>query len=1134
MVEHLRIDLVGPGPTDTELHDEVLPQAPSRWYLTGFLVPLDAPDEQRAGDADAEGDLDSGEDAGGGDDAGEPDPASARHAWRPSSMGLSFLADQEAHAIEVEVVWGDYRRIAKPRGEGGGGDGQAGSSSRAEWQRKHCAEKVLVSVSQEGRSEYPVPKSGGLELSALVRPATLGTEQGARKVKAISIFLVNRRTPAKEAGKADEAFAFQVVLSAVSPDGFLPRGDIRGIASDDWDERLADLHYRDVADYAVGHNVAAEWEVGDGKCTRVWSACMPLAPVPRVIPNPDIPAFELGMEPLGQLADAADAKNKLSGVLGAYRQWIEAQRKSIQTLSAKRQEVARALLDEAFAAANRIEDGINCLDQPQALEAFRIANRVMARAARQREAQIRAILPKDTPTPRWRPFQLAFILLNLRGLIEPTHADRDMVDLLFFPTGGGKTEAYLGLAAFAIAYRRLTNPGLTGAGLAVLMRYTLRLLTLDQLGRASAMICALELERQADASPSKKLGDWPIEIGLWVGRAATPNRMGYEGDGDSRHTTARWKVLDYISRSNKPLPVPIRTCPWCGTPFDRSSFRLVDAKGKADQRQPVNLELRCVNRDCEFHLARKPLPILTVDEPIYARLPAFLVATVDKFAGMPWTGDIASFFGSADRCDGVSFFGPSKPIVGTPLHKPLLPPDLVIQDELHLISGPLGTMVGLYEAALDRLCWRKMDERRVRPKIIVSTATVRKAERQVRALFDRRDTRIFPPPGPDRRDSFFAQTLPADEPGARHYLGIAVPGGSPKVLFLRTVISLMAIAETAWQQNNPDEKNPADPYMTLVAYFNALRELGGARRIVEGEVGPRLLAYNRRLRVGEKARFRSRDIKYDVMELTSRVPTDAVAEAKRRLGSVFRGRKDKDSVDIALATNMISVGLDITRLGLMVVSGQPKTAAEYIQATSRVGREAEKPGLIVALLNINKPRDRSHYERFVAWHCAFYRSVEATSVTPYSPRALDRALAAVSVGLGRLGLPEFTPPKGARLAQPKRGELDMVADALAARAGAHDGKLSVAEQTALANRVRQRVVDLLDDWARISQEVAQAGVELGYQKEAGVAQYLLREMLDKEPLPPYKRKFRAPRSLRDVEAPVLIKLESPAGQLLPE
>jgi hypothetical protein len=1133
LVEQLRLDLVGPGPDDTAMHGEILPQAPSRWYLTGFLVPLDAPDEQRAGDADAEGDLDSGDDAGGTDDASAPDQASARRTWRPSSMGLSFLLEAEATSIEVEVIWGDYRYVEMPRTAGDGDDGD-GSASRPEWQRVHRVEKVPVPIGKEGRSEHPVPNSNGLELSVLVRPASLGTEQGARTAGAVSVFLVNRCAPAKEASKADESFAFQVLLSVSSAGEFLPRADLRGLDSDDWDERLADLHYCDVADYAVGHNVAAEWVVVEGRCRKVMSACMPLTPVPRVIPNPNIPDFELEMEALGQLADAATAKTKLSGVVGAYRDWIGEQRTRTKALSTKRQEVAGALLDDAFAASNRIEDGIKCLDRPDVLEAFRIANRAIARAARQREAQIRAVTPKDIPASKWRPFQLAFILLNLRGLVEPAHLDRDTVDLLFFPTGGGKTEAYLGLAAFTIAYRRLTNPGLTGAGLSVLMRYTLRLLTLDQLGRASGVICALELERQADTSSPKKLGDWPIEIGLWVGRAATPNRMGHQGDNDSRHVTARWKVLDYLQRSNKPLPVPIRTCPWCGTPFARDSFRLVDANGKANERQPVNLELRCVNRDCEFHLSRKPLPILTVDEPIYGRLPAFLIATVDKFAGMPWTGEIASFFGGANRCDGVRFFGAVDPVGGTPLHKPLLPPDLVIQDELHLISGPLGTMVGLYEAALDRLCWRNLADKRVRPKIIVSTATVRKAERQVRALFDRRDTRIFPPPGPDRRDSFFAKTLSSDDPGARQYLGIAVPGGSPKVLFLRTVISLMAIAETAWQQNKPDERNPGDPYMTLVAYFNALRELGGARRIVEGEVGPRLLVYGRRLRMGETARLRSREIKYDVMELTSRVPTDAVADAKRRLGSVFRGRKDKDSVDVALATNMISVGLDIPRLGLMVVSGQPKTAAEYIQATSRVGREADKPGLVVVLLNINKPRDRSHYERFVAWHSAFYRSVEATSVTPYSPRALDRALAAVAVGLGRLGLPDFTPSKGARLAQAKRGALDMVANAIAARAGAHDGKLNPAEQTALATRVRQRVADILDDWARISTEVAQAGVELGYQKEAGVAQSLLREMLDKELLPPYKRKFRAPRSLRDVEPPVLIKLESPSGQPVSE
>ena len=1123
MIDEFRLDLFGPSGADARFHQEILPQAPSRWYLTGLLVPHDAPEDQRAGDLDAEGDFDSGDDAGAADDQTTPDRASARRAWRPSSMGLSFLIDQEVAALDVDVIWGEYRRLAGPVGP-------EGSPGRPNWHRTHRTETASVPVVHPGRTNNLVPNGDGLVLAVLVRLTSLVTDSGRKACKAISLFLVNEKAPAADPVLADESFVFQATLGVRCREGFLPRIDIRGLDSTDWDERLADLHYRDVAEYAVGHNAAAEWSVSEGVCRGISSTCLPLASVPRVVPRFGIPDFELNMEALSKLQSGDEARKRLSGVLTSYRNWIMDQRASVKALVPKRQQVASTLLDDATSALNRISDGINCLSDPIVLEAFCIANRAIAQAARRRQSQIERRLPEDVQASAWRPFQLAFILLNISGIVNPLHADRETVDLLFFPTGGGKTEAYLGLAAFTIAYRRLSNPGLGGAGLAVLMRYTLRLLTLDQLGRAAAVICALELERQCDNTSPKRLGDWPIEIGLWVGRGATPNRMGYQGDGDSRHQTARWKVLDYKNNSRKPLPVPIRNCPWCGTAFGQDSFCLVDDGGKQNAGHPTNLQLRCVNRGCDFHLSRLALPILTVDEPIYGRIPAFIVATVDKFAGMPWTGDIANFFGRADRTDGVRFFGPATPAGGTALSKPLLPPDLIIQDELHLISGPLGTMVGLYEAALDRLCWRELEDKRVRPKIVVSTATVRKAERQVRALFDRRDTRIFPPPGPDRNDSFFAVTLGSDDPGARQYLGIAVPGGSPKVLFLRSLVSLMAIAETVWEQGKPDETNPADPYMTLVAYFNALRELGGARRIVEGEVGHRLLDYSLRLRVGEAEHFRSRKIKYDVMELTSRVSTDEVAEAKRRLDSVFKGRKDKDSVDVALATNMISVGLDITRLGLMVVSGQPKTAAEYIQATSRVGRDPNKPGLVVPLLNINKPRDRSHYERFIAWHSAFYRSVEATSVTPYSPRALDRALAAVAVGLARLGFPEFTPPKGARLAQAKRGELDLVADALSARAAQHDGTKSPAEVTELANTVRRRVADIMDDWARISNEVGEAGADLGYQREPGVAQYLLREMLDRESLPPYKRKFRAPRSLRDVEPAVLIKLESPTGQ----
>jgi hypothetical protein len=314
----------------------------------------------------------------------------------------------------------------------------------------------------------------------------------------------------------------------------------------------------------------------------------------------------------------------------------------------------------------------------------------------------------------------------------------------------------------------------------------------------------------------------------------------------------------------------------------------------------------------------------------------------------------------------------------------LPPPDLIIQDELHLISGPLGSIAGLYETALETLCCRELDGKRIRPKLVASTATVRRAQTQIQALFDRSRTAIFPPPAPDRSDSFFAKADFAPE-RSRLYVGLAAPGRSPKVLFLRAATTLSAAAKRAWDDQGgmaayrAGKINAADPYMTSVTYFNALRELGSARRIVDDEVRVRASRYGTRQRIGEPVvRFADRTV-HDALELTSRIPTAEVSDTKARLSHTF----DKnDAVDLALATNMISVGLDVVRLGLMLVSGQPKTAGEYIQATSRVGRAPDRPGLVVALLNMNKPRDRSHYERFAYWHAAFYRAVEATSVTP--------------------------------------------------------------------------------------------------------------------------------------------------------
>ena len=577
------------------------------------------------------------------------------------------------------------------------------------------------------------------------------------------------------------------------------------------------------------------------------------------------------------------------------------------------------------------------------------------------------------------------------------------------------------------------------------MRYTLRLLTLDQLGRAAALICALELEREK--SP-ETLGEWPLEIALWVGRAATPNYMGRRGD--TSNSTARAKTLRFARDTSNEPPLPLEQCPWCGTPFNKYSFQLYP-----DSNKPQNLIIRCASRYCDFG-GKRHLPIVAVDEPIYARLPAFMIATADKFAALPWNGETAQLFRGGD---------PANP----------RPPDLIIQDELHLISGPLGTMVGLYETAIDHLCKHCIGDKEVRPKIVASTATVRLASKQIRALFDRTLTEVFPPPGIDRRNSFFAEQVADNAVASRLYVGIAAPGRGPKVVFLRSMTTLMAAAQAAWNAcSSARRPNPADPYMTAVAYFNALRELGSARRIVEDEIGSRLLTYAERKRLDETiGLFGNRRIAFEPVELTSRVGTAKVAEAKSRLASSF---DEREFVDVALATNMISVGLDITRLGLMVVSGQPKTTSEYIQATSRVGRDSSRPGLVVTLLNIHKPRDRSHYERFANYHESFYRHVEAPSVTPFSPRAMDRGLPAVAVALARLGIAELT----STLAAKEVENFDTETKAIARAVGERAGRYAEGLQPGFADHVRNRVQSLIDNWAGLAHEAKQGGVAFGY------------------------------------------------------
>lgn len=1110
LVDALQLDLIGPtGPLGD--HKEVLPQTPSRWYLTGFLVPTDASEDQRS-DPTANDELDQAAEPVSIDDSETPEKTAARRSYLPSSMGVSVLVPAGSQELEAVVRYGEYLPEIY----------EEGKSGPPRWTRVPHEEIVTLKIGSKkrGNGVIPVPNSRGIELVWSIRNVHDADNAGGlpKGTRSLSVFLVNRRKPGPDIER-DIGFIFQVELELQSENSFIARPNLRSLESEDWDERVADLQYRGSFEFSVGHSVSTEAIIENGQCRTVKTSWLPTAEVEKVAPS-IITGVTLGMDPLALLRDGTDAKEQLGSFVVSYKQWIEKQTGQLDALTEHRKATAEELLHRANIAANRIQAGIDLLSDPRCLEAFRLANKAMSAQGKRRLALQKNKRPEEI-VPAWRPFQLAFILMNLKGIADPNGDERELVDLLFFPTGGGKTEAYLGLAAFTLVLRRLRNPGLSSAGLSVLMRYTLRLLTLDQLGRAAALVCALELERQKDV---EKLGEWPFEIGLWVGQAATPNRMGRKGDNDKH--SARNKTIAYKNDNRKPSPIPLEECPWCGEKFKPNSFQLFPSPDG-----PTDLRVTCANRNCDFSRGNN-LPILSVDEPIYRRIPCFLIATVDKFAAMPWTGEVGGFFGRVDRGDSEGFYGPCDPTAGHPLPVDRLPPpDLIIQDELHLISGPLGTMVGLYETAMDELSAIEVDGKRIYPKIIASTATVRRAESQIRALFNRRNVDVFPPPGPDVRDSFFARTHTTQESNARKYVGIAAQGRSPKVVMLRVYLALQGTAQKAYYlAGGPKaEKNPADPYMTLLGYFNSLRELGGARRLIEDEVRTQLTGRSARRRVGEKTGlFKDRTIAYEPLELTSRVSTNKVSEAKRRLEQDF---KEKDHVDIAIATNMISVGLDITRLGLMVCMGQPKTSSEYIQATSRVGRDDKLPGLVVTLLNIHRPRDRSHYERFAAFHESFYRSVEATSVTPFSPRALDRGLAGTFIALARLGHLPMTAPRGASDILNQLPQLEFAVQLLSERAfNTHQDTTSEdAKQRKL--KVEEHCRDLLDKWSQIAKELHDNGGTLQYQTEVGGAQRLLYEFLnpDLKTLPARHKKFRANRSLRDVEPSVNLWLKTLDG-----
>jgi len=1130
-------DLLGPTSPEEELHQ--YEDHAFKRYLVGMLAPKGSEVAGEELDELATGDGDEGEE--GGQDAGVP----AGGTYFPSSMGLSFIVADEAEKIIVEAEWGQYLRIPSATQQD-----KNGNPARV-WKRRPVLAPALALPLAEGaiatqplHSEHPL---------VLLQGRMRQTADGW----VVTLFLVNQQEERKGRSEPkDEVWVFQPKLRVHGKDNqpmFVQRKTTKANLSKM--DRLTreetetlEMLYRHQREFAVGHGVSVHATLPEALAERaamIETEWVPSFEVPQQTPRSEaddenLAGLTLDMKQLAELPKAGLIAS-LRHIETAYRVWIKVEEAKL-TLPAEKlaghEEAATRAVKQCRRALGRIKAGIDLIDNnTQAEDAFRFANRAMwrqrihstfSRKVRKKEMQVdEGVASLDVPKNRsWRLFQMAFILLNLPSLTDLHHPDRSheteaVADLLWFATGGGKTEAYLGLTAYTLALRRLQGEveGRRGDhGIAVLMRYTLRLLTLQQFQRAAALMCACETIRRENVGI---WGDVSFRLGLWVGNKTTPNTL-----------AAAANALRQKNVGGKPsasgTPQQITSCPWCGSEIKEKHMRVYEAPNDIG---------RCVTYcgddlgRCEFTEKNAPkegLPVMVVDEEIYRRPPSLLIATVDKFAQMPWKGETQMLFGKVDGvCDRHGFLSPEiedgqshparngLPSVRNRPHGWLRPPDLIIQDELHLISGPLGSMVGLYEAAVDELCTWEVDGQRVRPKVVASTATIRRAPDQVRKLFVRK-LEVFPPQGTSIRDSFFALQRPVgpEYPG-RRYIGLCAFGRRYPAAIIRGYVAHMAGAQVLYDQYD----RLADPWMTLAGYFNSIRELAGTRRLVEDDIRARLRDADQRglakRRVRALEELTSRKSGTDIPRILERLesPFDKTLEAQR-VAERKAGQKPSSLTpyDVILATNMISVGVDIDRLGLMLVAGQPKNTSEYIQASSRVGRSVFGPGLVCALYNWARPRDLSHYERFEHYHETFYKHVEALSVTPFSARALDRGLTGVMVSLMRLMDGHLNGNLAAGIVEDADAVWARISDLLVKRG------INAKEDASVGTLITDMLVRRREEWLRRAHN--QRDHQLAYQPEGGATVGLLEQAGDRD-----WELFTCLNSLRDVEGTVDLVLD---------
>ena len=937
IVNYLHNKLIGPSNGENERL--LKNNSPNIFYMMGALFPQGASGSTEDDDQDID----------------YEDSINMAYQIKPSSLGLSFFLEGQKRdaSIIVELSAAEYKLLKDDTDD-----------VISEWIRKPIATKTSPET-------YKITKGSGQNVKGVLN-GNANLFSNWREVSGgylVTVTLINQNKIKDKLNPED--CLYQVWFRCSSESSKISA--YPAIHKYSWDEEEEELSliYENKKTFAIGHGCSPVWAVKSGQefVSSVETSFIPTYEVPPItadlpreskIQNSDVFSLQY-------LADESiswsDKREKLHEFILDYGSWVE-------------NEIGKDCHEELKSAAGRIKGrlelavyrmhkGLDFLTKNKgSRDCFLMANKAMLIQMIHASDQFGGSLKdansfkvvhpdyqhEDWRKFKWRPFQLAFQLLSIESVGNGNSDERDIVDLIWFPTGGGKTEAYLAVSAFELFHRRY-HYGDSGGGTSVILRYTLRLLTTQQFQRAAGMICACEYLR---ALNTEKWGDEIFSLGLWVGNSTTPNS--FNNDNES-HLGSYQKYQQLIEENKPENPFQLLQCPCCGTRIvPRSKSESIDSYGI--KASASSFKLFCPTETCRFN---DQLPIQIVDEGLYQEPPSFLIATIDKFARLTWSDGPKAFF------DG----GNNK----------RRPPSLILQDELHLISGPLGTISGIYESAIDVLL-KKNDGR---PKYIAATATIRRAYDQVRSLYAR-DCAIFPPSGMSSEDSYFSreEELTEQNPG-RLYIGIM---GQYHTSTFSLVHTSAALSQSCIDLDLSEVG--ADGYWTQVIFHNSKRELGKTMTMAQDDIPKRAEV------IANDPRQSRRIIP---TEMSANIPSKEIPE----ILELLKAHKDSgNSIDCLPCTNMFSVGVDVKRLGLIVMHGQPKTTAEYIQASSRVGRDLV-PGLVVAFYSNTKSRDRSIYENFIPYHQSIYRAVEPTSVTPSSMPALERALHAALVIVVRYG-----------------------------------------------------------------------------------------------------------------------------------